>query len=265
MNAPIPRDVDSLERYVIEHKEFESRIQMYESRVESVQRTYATIPQKTAALQTKLDRVVEKWEKIWSLSHLYVERLKCVEIVLSSLEETNTYVSQFEMKLSSYDNLPTDDDGIKRVSDDLFNLQNTAQAHQHKVDRMVEDTKNVRRVTEKSRTGQKRHPDLEKLEDEVHRTATRWTSACSQVVERLRTVEITSEHASRYNTSYQTEMNWLDTVDNKAKSLPLVEGSGAKRKINPHMVCLYNYKIGSAIMNEFNRIYFHFCRRFTTV
>lgn len=222
---------------MIEHKEFESRISMYESRVESMQRTFTTIPQKTSALQTKLDRVVEKWERIWSLSHLYVERLKCVEIVLTSLEETNTYVSQFEMKLSSYDNLPIDDDGLKRVSDDLFNLQNTAQAHHHKVDRMIEDTKNVRRVTEKSRGNQKRHSDVEKLEDEVHRTATRWTTACSQVVERLRSVEVASEHAARYNTTYQTEMNWLDSVDNKAKSLPLVEGTGAKRKINPHMVC----------------------------
>jgi len=31
-------------------------------------------------------------------------------------------------------------------------------------------------------------------------------------------------------------MNWLDSVDAKSKNLPLVEGGGAKRKINPHMV-----------------------------
>jgi hypothetical protein len=60
-------------------------------------------------------------------------------------------------------------------------------------------------------------------------------SICPSCPHRINTVQITSEHASRYNTSYTTEMNWLDSVDSKSKNLQLVEGS-AKRKINPHMV-----------------------------
>jgi DNA-binding transcriptional regulator GbsR (MarR family) len=71
-----------------------------------------------------------------------------------------------------------------QVSDDLYNLQNTAQAKQHHVDQLVDDTKNVRRIVEKSRGSQKRHPDVEKLEDEVHRTTARWTNTSSQIVDR---------------------------------------------------------------------------------
>lgn len=116
VNATIPRDLDVLERTVIEHKEFETRLHSYESRVTTAQRTFASIPQKTSALQSKLDKVVEKWERIWNLSNLYVERLKCVEIVLVNLEETTTMVSQIEVKVASYDNMPSDDDGLRRVS-----------------------------------------------------------------------------------------------------------------------------------------------------
>lgn len=50
-------------------------------------------------------------------------------------------------------------------------------------------------------------------------------------------MESTSETATRYNSSYQTEMNWLDSVDSKSKSMQLMDNTGAKRKINPHMVC----------------------------
>lgn len=53
---------------------------------------------------------------------------------------------------------------------------------------------------------------------------------------RLRTVEQTAEMASRYNSSYQTEMSWLDTIDTKTKSLPLMESGRARGKISPHMV-----------------------------
>ena len=59
------------------------------------------------------------------------------------------------------------------------------------------------------------------------------------LIHRIRTVESVSEYASKYNSSYHTEMNWLDSVDVKSKSLPLVEGSGAKRKLHPHMVTIY--------------------------
>lgn len=184
VNAAIPRDIDILERAVVEHKEFEMRLQTYETRVTNIQRTYASIPQKTSSLQAKLDKVVEKWERVWNLSNLYVERLKCVEIVLVNLEETTTMVSQIEVKLASYDNLPTDDESLRRVSDDLYNLQNTAQTNQSVVETLVEDTKNIRRMVEKSRGSQKRHPDVEKLEDDVHRTTTRFNNTFSKISDR---------------------------------------------------------------------------------
>ena len=49
-------------------------------------------------------------------------------------------------------------------------------------------------------------------------------------------MQTTSEFASQYNSSYHKEMNWLDSVDTRSKTLPLVEGGGAKRKLHPHMV-----------------------------
>jgi len=115
VNAVLPRDLSGLERMVVEHKEFESKLDSFESRIESVQRTYSSIPQKTAPHQAKMDKVVEKWERVWNLTHLYVERLKCVEVVLGNLEETTSMVSKIEMKLGSSENLPTDENEIRKV------------------------------------------------------------------------------------------------------------------------------------------------------
>lgn len=44
--------------------------------------------------------------------------------------------------------------------------------------------------------------------------------------------------AHKYNSSYQTEMNWVDTVNSKSKNLSLMEGR-ASNKIHPHMVRIY--------------------------
>lgn len=120
VNAALPRDLDSLDRMVVEQKDFESRIETYESRIQTIQRTYSSIQQKTTVLQAKVEKVIEKWERVWTLSNLYSDRLKRVEVVLKNLEDTTNMVSKFEVKLGSYDNMPTDENEIRKVGNMFY-------------------------------------------------------------------------------------------------------------------------------------------------
>ena len=81
--APLPRDVETLQTLVISHKEFESNLQQEEINVNNVKDLFANIPQKTQDDQAKLDKVLDQWDRIWSYSSYYVERLKTVEITLT--------------------------------------------------------------------------------------------------------------------------------------------------------------------------------------
>lgn len=73
--ATLPRDLDSLEHLVIEHKELETRLQSLEPDVEALQSTFRSVPRKTPAMQTRMDTIISKWTSLWSSSHLYIERL----------------------------------------------------------------------------------------------------------------------------------------------------------------------------------------------
>jgi dystonin len=72
--ASLPRDLDSLEHLVIEHKELETRLQSLEPDVEALQSTFRSVPRKTPTMQTKMDNIIAKWTSLWSSSHLYIER-----------------------------------------------------------------------------------------------------------------------------------------------------------------------------------------------
>ena len=84
--------------------------------VEDVQVIFRSVARKTPAMQTKLDKCLNKWNQLWSSSHVYIERLKCVEIVLTGLEEATTVVSEFELKLASYEELPSNVEALQVVS-----------------------------------------------------------------------------------------------------------------------------------------------------
>lgn len=107
--ASIPRNLDTLETMVLQHKvcfssvilmklrrrqlkiivylillpllqtffspqEFENNLQSLEGQVIEMQVTFKRIIKKSQAIQQRHDTIVKKWEDIWSLSHIYVER-----------------------------------------------------------------------------------------------------------------------------------------------------------------------------------------------
>ena len=74
--------------------------------------------------------MLDQWDRIWTYSSYYVERLKTVEVTLTGLEECTTIVSDFEMKLASYDTIPGDMDNLRKAHDDLMTLEAEIQEKQ---------------------------------------------------------------------------------------------------------------------------------------
>ena len=70
-----------------------------------------------------MDKVLEQWDRIWSFSSFYVERLKTVEITLTGLEEVTIVVNEFEGKLAAYDSMPSDMENLRKAHDDLMTLE----------------------------------------------------------------------------------------------------------------------------------------------
>ncbi|KMR05210.1 bullous pemphigoid antigen isoforms 6 9 10, partial [Lasius niger] len=209
--APLPRDLDSLEYLVLQHKDYEQHLQRLAPDVEEIQQTFRGITLKTPAMRNKLDNITTKWKHLWNLHNLYIERLKCIEIVLSSLEENTTAISDFEIKLASFGELPSDIKGLQIVLEDLMVLQNAIAHQQVSIDQLNEDAHNARRLVEKSRPNHRGpHGDMDRLDAEVNKLNARWTNVCGQLVDRLRSAETAYGLAQQYQNSYQNEVDFVD-------------------------------------------------------
>lgn len=120
---PLPRDVENLQSLVVSHKQFENEVQSHEPEVNQIKNLFESIPQKTQKEEQKLEKALDQWDRIWTYSSYYVERLKVVEICLTGLEECAAVVNDFEMKLASYDTMPNDMDNLRKAHDDLMALE----------------------------------------------------------------------------------------------------------------------------------------------
>ncbi len=98
----------------------------------------------------RIDSCNNQWKKIWENSNLYVERLKGSEIVLNGLEVMNKFVSCLETQLISK-NMQYDPEALRKVHDDLIDIQSNIQIQQDAVDQLAEEAVVVRQLVIRSR------------------------------------------------------------------------------------------------------------------
>ncbi|XP_046973803.1 dystonin isoform X22 [Vanessa cardui] len=224
----IPRDLDSLEHLVLQHKDWESSLHTLSSDIEEVQATFRGIALKTPAMKKNLDKVMGKWNDLQSKSQLFVERLKFVEIVVNSIEENNQTISEFEIKLAQFNDLPNDVELLKDIHEDLLRMQVAVSKQQIQVDQMNDDAENCRRLVESSRASlphaaRAKQPDLERLDKEVAQLNARWGHVCGQLAERLRSCEAAYQLLRNYNAGLEKEAEWIDDAYSKLQAQPPIE------------------------------------------
>ncbi|EFX86426.1 hypothetical protein DAPPUDRAFT_313136 [Daphnia pulex] len=227
ITAPLPRDLDQLEQLVVEHKHFETELQSLQPELESAKENVEACPRKTPSMQTKLDTCITKWNMIWQNSNLYIERLKGTEIVLNGLDESTKFVSRLEIQLASCENMPAEPEALRKIHDDLVDMQSNIQMQQGVIDQLAEEAGTVRQLVIRSRSSVnatiRKHPDVDRLEAEVKTIITRWSNICTQVVERLQSCETTFEHLERYSAMSQVNHTWIDATSETVSKLPPVE------------------------------------------
>ncbi|KAJ2940873.1 hypothetical protein O0L34_g10132 [Tuta absoluta] len=227
----IPRDLDSLEHLVLQHKDWESNLHALNSDVEEVQNTFRGIALKTPAMKKNLDKVIGKWNDLQSKSQLFVERLKFVEMVVTSMEENHQSVTEFEIKLAQFHDLPNDLELLKDMHEDLLRMQVAVSKQQIQIDQMNDDAENCRRLVESTRAGlphtslprSGKHIDLERLDKEISQINNRWNSVCSQLAERLRSCEAAYQLLRNYNAGLEKEAEWIDDSFSKLQAQPPIE------------------------------------------
>ncbi|XP_024083990.1 dystonin isoform X23 [Cimex lectularius] len=232
----IARDSHTLERQVLQHKDFENDLKSLTPEIDSLQVLFNTLPRKSHQHSAKVESILQQWNTIWNYSHLYVERMKCVEIVLASLDEARNVVSELEIKLASFGEMPSELEPLRDVHDDLIRLQNAIAARQPVVDQLIDDATNTRRVVVRSRdrTSEREHGDLDRLDEDVNSVTKRWNDLCANLVHRLRSCEAAYSLLDNFGQTYQTEVKFIDESYKQLNELPPV--SHAKHHIEPTKV-----------------------------
>ncbi len=72
--APIPRTPEALEQLIMDQKSFEDSLQMLDSDIAAIKELYQLLPDASPMQRSRMDQLLARWEDLWELSRMYVER-----------------------------------------------------------------------------------------------------------------------------------------------------------------------------------------------
>ncbi|VDK41939.1 unnamed protein product, partial [Anisakis simplex] len=214
----VPRSSEELERLIHEHKNFEEALQALDVDVSTVKELFRQIPNPTPSQRANNDHLSNRWEDLWELSRMYVERLKALEGVLHGISEVSDIVRQHEITLNSFDDMPAALDRLRGVHSQLLEMNMVLQQQQSVIDSLNRNIALLRQHISRTRQSSA-HPDVDRLEDEIQMLTVRWENVCSQVSDRLKSAERALQTQMVYRSEYDNEISWLDRVEATINSL----------------------------------------------
>ncbi|XP_054153654.1 microtubule-actin cross-linking factor 1, isoforms 1/2/3/4-like isoform X7 [Oppia nitens] len=233
---PIPRNRESLEQLVVEHKEWEIDTKSYESEVQRCKELFQNIPQKSPTVQRNYDEILEKWNSIWNLSQLYIERLKTVETVLFDLEKASQVITKAEIQLASGDDMPADEVALRRAHNELIDTQNDIQRNKSTFEELTVSITKVRRIVERTRSKTFTHSDVNRLEDDVKNLIKRLDNCGETLIERLRLLEACADLLRQYKKRMDSERSWISQIAAKVNTLLTRPDQESAIRLNEQLV-----------------------------
>uniref|UniRef100_A0AC35UDU8 Calponin-homology (CH) domain-containing protein n=1 Tax=Rhabditophanes sp. KR3021 TaxID=114890 RepID=A0AC35UDU8_9BILA len=219
VKEPVASKMSTLEQHVNDHKAFEDFLQSLDTEVSNVKELFRQIVNPTPNQRVNNDFLSERWENLWDLSKMYVDRLKALELVLNGMGEVDDMVKQHELTLASFDDLPADHAKLRGAQSQLVQLSMRLQQERGVVDNLNRNIVVLRQHAARTRFNDPKHPDVDRLDEQVQKLTVRWENVNSQVEERVRAVESLLQVEMTYRSEYDTEISWLDRVEGTINKL----------------------------------------------
>ncbi|XP_042202751.1 plectin isoform X2 [Callorhinchus milii] len=206
--------------------------QKIHSELDSIKRNLKTVNEKTElvlsmpdvgsgpALRSALDITQQKMERVYSLSTVYLEKLKTVEVVIRSTEGAEKMVKKYEDKLRNVNTVPSDTNSLESYKKQLKELRAELERQQPQFDTLDTELSKARAVNERMiRSHSERDVDLERFREWVQQLLERWQGVHTQTETRARDLEQLGRQLHYYRDSYQRLMSWIEETKQRQEQL----------------------------------------------
>ncbi|KAM4771389.1 dystonin [Rhinophrynus dorsalis] len=193
----------------------------------------ATTSPSIEALHSELNVVIQNMNQIYSMSSIYLEKLKTINLVLKNTQGAESLVKLYETKLCEEDAVTADRNTIERLVATLKQWRSEVDEKRDVFHAIEDDLQKAKTISDQMfKAHKERDLDFDWHKEKADQIAERWQNVHSQIENRLRDLDGISKSLKYYKESYVALDSWIRQVEETQNMLQqnLPENSKALTK-----------------------------------
>uniref|UniRef100_A0A8C2D775 Plectin n=1 Tax=Cyprinus carpio TaxID=7962 RepID=A0A8C2D775_CYPCA len=193
--------------------------------VEKSEAVLATSQQSSSApvLRSEIDVTQKKMEHVYSLSSVYLDKLKTIDMVIRSTQGAEDILNKCENQLRDVNKIPVNEKDVEANQTQLQKLRTEAEGKQSTFDHLEEGLQRATAVNDRmSQLHSERDIELEHYRQLVGNLKDRWQAVFAQIELRQRELDLLSRQMQAYGQSYDWLIRWIADAKQRQEKLHAV-------------------------------------------
>ncbi|NXC71430.1 DYST protein, partial [Anhinga anhinga] len=208
-------------------------------------------------LRSELNVVIQNMNQLYSMSSIYIDKLKTVNLVLKNTQGAESLVKLYETKLCEEEAVTADKNNIENLMGTLKQWRSEVDEKRQVFHTLEDELQKAKMISDQMfKMHKERDLDFDWHKEKVDQLAERWQNIHSQIENRLRDLEGINKSLKYYKDTYNTLDMWIQQVEDTQRKIQEIRPENSKalaKQLNQHKMLVSEIEMKQSKIDECQR------------
>ncbi|XP_066850864.1 dystonin isoform X12 [Anser cygnoides] len=205
-------------------------------------------------LRSELNIVIQNMNQVYSMSSIYIDKLKTVNLVLKNTQGAESLVKLYETKLCEEEAVTADKNNIENLMGTLKQWRSEVDEKREVFHALEDELQKAKMISDQMfKMHKERDLDFDWHKEKVDQLAERWQNIHSQIENRLRDLESINKSLKYYKDTYNSLDTWIQQVEDTQRKIQEIHPENSKalaKQLNQHKMLVSEIEMKQSKIDE---------------
>ncbi|NXI95317.1 DYST protein, partial [Psophia crepitans] len=205
-------------------------------------------------LRSELNVVIQNMNQVYSMSSIYIDKLKTVNLVLKNTQGAESLVKLYETKLCEEEAITADKNNIENLMGTLKQWRSEVDEKRQVFHALEDELQKAKMISDQMfKMHKERDLDFDWHKEKVDQLAERWQNIHSQIENRLRDLEGINKSLKYYKDTYNSLDTWIQQVEDTQRKIQEIHPENSKalaKQLNQHKMLVSEIEMKQSKIDE---------------
>ncbi|NWW51847.1 DYST protein, partial [Pedionomus torquatus] len=205
-------------------------------------------------LRSELNVVIQNMNQVYSLSSIYIDKLKTINLVLKNTQDAEALVKRYETKLCEEEAVTADKSIIENLMGTLKQWRSEVDEKRQVFHALEDELQKAKMISDQMfKMHKERDLDFDWHKEKVDQLAERWQNIHSQIENRLRDLEGINKSLKYYKDTYNSLDTWIQQVEDTQRKIQEIHPENSKalaKQLNQHKMLVSEIEMKQSKIDE---------------